>query len=100
MTESAASKRLKKNPIAFQVDAFEKEIDDIKEAIQSVKLDTIKDPTEKLSSIKLKLECLAKLGPVLQQLKELKQEVNENATFNLDTRGNTELSPLEQGLIN
>ncbi len=101
MPKGKLQKKLEENPIAFELEAMDDQVKEIQAALESVSLTSITNVDDKLQAIKLKLECLNKLGPVLAQLKELKKPIPKNveATLEEDVSGNAELSPLEQGIL-
>lgn len=94
-------KKNKDNPIAYEVEVYEKQIKEIQDSLKSVVLVSIADEEARLKSTKTKLECMDKLGSVLLQLKELRKTRDEELSQadTKEVRGDVDLSPHEQGLI-
>lgn len=82
--------------ISSELKKFELEIQEIQEALSSIKLKDIVNPEEKLKAINAKITAQLKLPSLLSALEELrnKHRIRVDAI-----KGDKVLSPLEDGLL-
>ena len=84
------------SPIAKELARFQRQIDEIQDALEAVKLSDIDDPEAKLKAIIAKQNAMLKLPQLLSDLEMLK---NKHKVKTDDVKGNKSLSPLEDGTL-
>jgi hypothetical protein len=82
--------------IALELERYEKQIKEIQDALESIKLLEIEDLEERLKAIIAKENALKNLGPLIDQLDVLR---NKNKIKQDDIKGSKNLSPLEDGTL-
>lgn len=84
------------SPIAKELERYQAQIDELYEALESIKLKEIADPEDMLKAALGKQNLMLKLPQLLIELENLK---NRNKVKTDDIKGNKTLSPLEDGTL-
>ncbi len=84
------------SPIAKELARYQRQIDELYDALESIKLKEISDPEDMLKAALGKQNLMLKLPQLLIELENLK---NRNKIKTDDIKGNKTLSPLEDGTL-
>lgn len=84
------------SPIAKELTRYQRQIDELYDALESIKLKEIADPEDMLKAALGKQNLMLKLPQLLIELENLK---NRNKIKTDDIKGNKTLSPLEDGTL-
>lgn len=88
------------NHIALELCSLEKKVAEFREYLDNTQIKSIVDDDKRHGEIKIQLLLVEKLGPIVAQLEELKRKATEDSLLpQKEIRGDTQLSPLEEGLI-
>ncbi|TXH08750.1 MAG: hypothetical protein E6R03_17710 [Hyphomicrobiaceae bacterium] len=85
-----------KSLISKELARYQAQIDELFEALESIKLKDITDPEDKLKAALGKQNMMLKLPLLIAELDNLK---NRNKIKTDDIKGNKTLSPLEDGTL-
>lgn len=82
------------SPIAKELIKYQKQVNEIQNAIESVKLMEIEEMSKRLTATEKKLDLMMKLPQLLTALRDLKSSPELTAA---NVRGSTALSALDKG---
>lgn len=85
-----------KSLIDSELARYEKQVKEIQDALESIKLMEIEDAEERLKAIIAKQNAMLKLPSLLNSLEELR---SKHKLKSEDVKGNRFLSPLEDGTL-
>lgn len=82
--------------IARELEKFQKQIEEIQSALESINLMTIEDVEERLKAINAKVMIGLKMPQLLAALDDLKNRAKLKSE---DIKGSKDISPLEGGML-
>lgn len=85
-----------KSQIAKELERYQRQVDELFEALEAIDLKKIEDPEDKLKAAKGKQDLMLKMPLLIAELDNLK---NRNKVKTDDIKGNKVLSPLEDGTL-
>jgi len=83
--------------IARELEKFQKQVEEIQSALESINLMTIEDVEERLKAINAKVTIGLKVPQLLAALDDLKNRAKLKSE---DIKGSKDISPLEGGMLN
>lgn len=85
-----------KSQIAKELQRYQRQVDELFEALEAIDLKKIEDPEDKLKAAKGKQDLMLKMPILIAELDNLK---NRNKVKTDDIKGNKVLSPFEDGTL-
>lgn len=87
------------NPIALELSKYEKKVKELQDYLEATPISNIADDSARHKEIDIQLKMMEKLPFYLSEIKKLKAIIQDGIDKISEVMGDSELSPIEQGII-